>query len=386
MRNNYLFIFVFTLFYSSSVFAQNPMFPELAPNLIPNPGFEKLSSKVNTTLESYLQFRKYMLAWRSPTRTTPDLILREKDNTNKGSGKNNDLPRSGKIAVAIITDNPQVADTRTDTYREYIQTKLKTPLKIGEKYHIEFWVKKSYNAKLVSNNIGFIFGSAPVSNTNYEALLNEPSYNHSEVINHKKTEWVKIETEFEATSDYTYLMIGNFYNNQKTKVKSYHEGEWNNAYYLIDDVNLFQMSNLESIPEPEPIEEIIEEPIEETIETMKVEVGKIVKLENIFFETAKSTLLPTSFEELDKLLILLNNNPTMEISIMGHTDSRGEVNYNLNLSINRAKAVYEYLLNNNIEVARLTFEGFGLERPVDTNDTAEGRQMNRRVEFMITKE
>ena len=371
--------FVFTLL-SFQCFSQNPEFPELAPNLISNPGFEKLSGTVNPSLEPYLQFRYHMMGWRSPTRTTPDLVWVDEIFVSKGDEEVDDygydVPHSGQHAVAIITDNPQVATTRTDTYREYIQTKLKESLKIGERYHIEFWVKKMSNAKLVSNNIGFALGFEKFYNDDYEPLLYlEPLHNENKVINAKKPEWIKIETEFEADSDYSYLTIGNFFDNEKTIVQDYHEGEWNNAYYMVDDVNLYQITNLE----PEPI-------VEESLETIEVEVGKVIELENIFFETAKWDLLPESFVELNELVNLMNLHPTMEIAIMGHTDSRGSASYNLTLSMNRAKAVYDYLIQNEIEAARITSAGFGLERPIATNDTSEGRQMNRRVEFMITKE
>ena len=76
----------------------------------------------------------------------------------------------------------------------------------------------------------------------------------------------------------------------------------------------------------------------------------------------------------------------MEIAIHGHTDDRGDDNYNLNLSKNRAEAVYKYLTSQGaIAKERLSFEGFGEKKPVATNETPEGRQINRRVEFVVTK-
>ena len=87
--------------------------------------------------------------------------------------------------------------------------------------------------------------------------------------------------------------------------------------------------------------------------------------------------------ELDKLKKLLNDNPTLRIRINGHTDNVGTDNDNLNLSANRAKSVYEYLIQKGIAASRLEYKGFGESKPVATNDTAEGRQENRRTEFEL---
>ena len=74
----------------------------------------------------------------------------------------------------------------------------------------------------------------------------------------------------------------------------------------------------------------------------------------------------------------------MHIEIRGHTDSKGSDSYNLRLSENRAKAVFEYLISKGISEKRLQYKGYGKTMPIDTNDTEEGRANNRRVEFKIT--
>ena len=73
----------------------------------------------------------------------------------------------------------------------------------------------------------------------------------------------------------------------------------------------------------------------------------------------------------------------MRIEIGGHTDSKGSDSYNLRLSENRAKAVYDYLILKGISEKRLQYKGYGKNKPIDTNDTEEGRANNRRVEFQI---
>jgi len=115
----------------------------------------------------------------------------------------------------------------------------------------------------------------------------------------------------------------------------------------------------------------------------KVKVGEKVILRNIFFELNKATLTPASYEELGRVLKLLESNPTLRIEISGHTDNVGSFQVNQRLSEARAKAVIDYLVGNGIEPDRLEYAGYAFSRPVATNDTAEGRAQNRRVEFEI---
>ncbi|MBC8146608.1 MAG: OmpA family protein, partial [Bacteroidetes bacterium] len=90
-----------------------------------------------------------------------------------------------------------------------------------------------------------------------------------------------------------------------------------------------------------------------------------------------------SINELERLAKLLSDFPTLKIEISGHTDSIGTPEYNLELSIARAKSVVSYLVKKGISENRLTYVGYGSQKPVATNETEAGRQMNRRSEFKI---
>lgn len=116
-----------------------------------------------------------------------------------------------------------------------------------------------------------------------------------------------------------------------------------------------------------------------------VEIGETIRLNNIFFETAKWDLLPTSFVELDKLVKILSDNPLMEITIAGHTDNVGNDDANQTLSANRAKSVVDYLVSKGIMANRFQQAGYGETKPLASNDTDEGKALNRRVEFTINK-
>lgn len=116
-----------------------------------------------------------------------------------------------------------------------------------------------------------------------------------------------------------------------------------------------------------------------------IEIGSVVRLNNVFFDFDKANLRSESFVELDRVVKLLSENPSIEIELSAHTDSKGSDEYNLRLSDSRAKSVMEYILSKGIAPGRVAAQGFGETKPVAENDTEENRQLNRRVEFKIVK-
>lgn len=125
------------------------------------------------------------------------------------------------------------------------------------------------------------------------------------------------------------------------------------------------------------------EEVHRDLKLAPIKVGQVVRLNNVFFDFGNATLKPESSEELDRVVKLLTENPTMKIDIAGHTDNVGSDEDNRKLSDDRAKAVYDYLVAKGIDASRLSWKGFGESEPVETNDTEEGRARNRRVEFTI---
>ncbi len=115
----------------------------------------------------------------------------------------------------------------------------------------------------------------------------------------------------------------------------------------------------------------------------KINRGESVNLNNIFFDFDKFVLREKSKTELKKIIAFLNAYPDIKIEIEGHTDNVGSAQYNLELSRNRALSVYEYLLENGIADNRVYYKGYGMEKPIATNETEEGRQQNRRIAFKI---
>jgi outer membrane protein OmpA-like peptidoglycan-associated protein len=115
----------------------------------------------------------------------------------------------------------------------------------------------------------------------------------------------------------------------------------------------------------------------------KVKVGKKVVLNNIFFQLGKAVLTPSSYAELNKLVKILEDNPTMKVEISGHTDNTGSPVINAKLSTDRSRAVVDYLAAKGVDRSRLTYVGIGSDQPVADNATEAGRAKNRRVEFKI---
>lgn len=116
-----------------------------------------------------------------------------------------------------------------------------------------------------------------------------------------------------------------------------------------------------------------------------IEIGAVVRLNNVFFDFDKWNLRPESYIELDRVVKLLTENLSIEIEMSAHTDSRGNDDYNFKLSDNRARSVMEYILSKGIAPKRIASKGYGETKPVVPNDTDENRQLNRRVEFIILK-
>jgi outer membrane protein OmpA-like peptidoglycan-associated protein len=122
---------------------------------------------------------------------------------------------------------------------------------------------------------------------------------------------------------------------------------------------------------------------EKNIPLQPIEVNASVVLKNIFFDINKYEIKTTSQVELDKIVQLLTDNPTVKIQLAGHTDNIGNAADNLKLSENRSKAVINYLVNKGIDAKRLSPKGYGASQPVADNKTEEGRAINRRTELKV---
>jgi outer membrane protein OmpA-like peptidoglycan-associated protein len=125
------------------------------------------------------------------------------------------------------------------------------------------------------------------------------------------------------------------------------------------------------------------EPIHIDIFLKPIRSGTTSTMNNIFFDVDEYKIKQKSSTELNKTVLFLQTNPSIRIEIAGHTDNSGSDSHNQQLSLNRAKAVYEFLINQEINPKQLGYKGYGSTVPVAPNDSEENRQLNRRIEFRI---
>lgn len=188
--------------------------------------------------------------------------------------------------------------------------------------------------------------------------------------------WVKLETEFKAIGNERFLIIGTKDSKKYIQIintdssrfdRRQHNGNRLYAFnlkYGIDNVGLCKKNSFEKI-----------------MDSLKVNDSFV--LENIYFEFEKANLNENSFPTLLKFSDYLETNETIKIEIQGHTDNVGSKEFNDTLSTERAKSVRNYLIENGISENRITFVGFGYDKPISSNDNDSGRQLNRRVEIKL---
>jgi len=116
---------------------------------------------------------------------------------------------------------------------------------------------------------------------------------------------------------------------------------------------------------------------------LEADEQKVIQLKHVFFETGSSQLKEISKYELDNVTTLMNSNNKVVVELSGHTDSTGDDDSNMTLSQSRAESVRNYLLGKGISDVSIVAKGYGETAPIDTNETAEGRQANRRTELKI---
>ncbi|MBT8264154.1 MAG: OmpA family protein, partial [Muriicola sp.] len=172
-----------------------------------------------------------------------------------------------------------------------------------------------------------------------------------------------------------YLILGNFKSNARTRKFLFKKGAKQGAYYYIDMVSL-KSKNQSSL---QPVVDV--ETNNESYELNKTHLFK-----HVLFDFDKYTLLSSAKEHLKKTYDYLEEDPSLRMVIHGHTDNIGTPGYNHRLSNKRCKAVADYFLALGLAEDRISWEGHGGTLPITENTSAAGRQKNRRVEFILTKQ
>ncbi|MBV6405773.1 MAG: OmpA family protein [Flavobacteriales bacterium] len=370
---------------------QRALNADTMPNLVPNAGFEETKRLQCAWTQDAGKFnQEVMVAWTSPTETTPDhFSLRNDPGCWSHPGKRTGgraRPHGGEAMAGIKT----WGRGNTPTYwHEYLQVELTTPLEAGVRYVAECQVMRASFSNEASNNIGLLLTSVPVRTRDCLPLYLTPTVNEDRVV--RKGGWHKVSGVFEAVGGERFLLIGNFYGDEATQHERFPEGE-RGAYYFVDDVNV-RVAPPGSTVSPRPKESVPPPPkvrvadhtgtAQVDLPRVEPEVGKSIRLDNIFFDFDKAELKAESHEELEKVVHLMTDYPHLRIEIGAHTDDQGSEAYNIRLSNDRAKAVVDHLIKEKVDAGRLSWKGYGKSRPVADNATEEGRAKNRRVEFTV---
>ncbi|MBK8555126.1 MAG: OmpA family protein [Lewinellaceae bacterium] len=347
--------------------------PGNGDNIVPNPGFERFVGKPERWFYSGSDFRKGPKYWFSATTASPDAygpgIKVPRDWAEKGFGNQN--PHRGKGMAGITVYG---CTNGKPHCREYIQVQLAEPLVIGQHYYVAFWAAALKKGMYI-NKLGAYFSISPIARTTDEILVRKAQCESDTLVQPLKTgDWVRVSGFFEARYEAEHIIIGNFNEDEQTQALQPLENGYSYAYYYIDDVVVKKVPPFLSVPvKPDDLS------------VQPLGKGKTFQLKNIYFEFDRSELMPRSYVELAKLQKILTDHPGMQISIVGHTDSLGSDAYNETLALQRANAVVQHLRQNGISASRLKAIGAGEKKPIASNDTEEGRALNRRVEFIIDR-
>ena len=308
-----------------------------------------------------------MRYWRSPTVASPDAYNKDVRVpghwADKGFGEM--TPYKGEAMVGITVYGCSEGKPHC---REYLQTQLIEGLIPGQGYEFSMQVSALPRA-LRASMFGVLFTREPIQVELDQRLDFKPDFVFEEIVE-AAGEWAELRFRFTAKEEAAYICIGNFFMDKDTPTQSptAEKGEFQYAYYYIDELSLRKTNPILKTQKPE-----------DDLSNKSLVRGESFVLKNVYFDTDSDELQPRSFVELDKLLALLRKFPEVNILIVGHTDNEGTAAYNEDLSQRRASTVMRYLTDREISASRLSAEGRGQREPVASNDNPEGRQLNRRV-------
>ena len=339
-------------------------------NLIPNPGFEEFSFFPLGWYYKGEHYSELVRFWTSPTGASPDAY--DKNVIVPSSWKKNGFgetkPHTGKSMSGITLYG---CENGKPHCREYLQVSLKEKLVPGQRYELVFYYSP-LKRSLQIDRLGVVFVEEPIHKDEDVSLDYLNGQYLPEFVNPKPMEWEKYDFFFVAHHEAAYLIIGNFDKDHFTDIVKPKGDPLPFAYYYIDDVSLRKLP---------PIKNFDANRI--SLESRTLSAGLTIDLDNIYFDTDKTDFHPQSFSQLYELLQLMNKHTSMSIEVRGHTDDQGTDEYNQVLSNNRAKAVVDFLSENDIKSNRVNYKGYGRTIPIEDNATEEGRSQNRRVEFLI---
>jgi outer membrane protein OmpA-like peptidoglycan-associated protein len=264
---------------------------------------------------------------------------------------------------------------------EFLSTQLKEPLEFNKTYCLKVFVRLKEDCFYGVNAMGALLSNEiPPQYQLIQGDVKPSIKHHGGSILSYKTKWMLLSCTYTAKGNEEYLTLGSF-TNSDTMQKKHLKGDKLESYYFFDNIQLFAIEKLEECPCNMGKKEKRELP--EPPEEVEKDEPKTFVIRNVFFDNDKWDLLPESFDALDSLYEVIDNNNFKRIEISGHTSNTGSRERNLLLSKNRAEAVKKYLVKRGLPVTLFICKGYGPDQPIADNETEEGRAENRRVEFTI---
>lgn len=350
-----------------------------ANNLVPNSSFEQYKGLPDGPGEAAGK----LAIWRIPVGSGPtDYYHQDAKSDMVRIPKNNfgyQKPHSGKAYAGICI---------TKKSREYLQVDLLRPLEKGKQYEVKVFISCADRFGLSKvNEFGILFSQKKMFIPENEYMNIAPKIVFKKKNSYKnKKRWEELSVIYTADGTEKVMTFGSFLYQKKLAFeedKTKHgkiKGLSKYAHYYVDDISIIPLvidtAMISSAPIVLPKEEK-----KDSVPEHEFKIGNTYIFNNIQFETGKSKLLSKAFPELDDLITYLEQNKNTKIIITGHTDSMGDPEDNLKLSLERAKTVMLYLVSKNIDEERLMIEGKGDTYPIVSNDTDAGRERNRRVEI-----
>jgi outer membrane protein OmpA-like peptidoglycan-associated protein len=244
--------------------------------------------------------------------------------------------------------------------------------------------KSVQNATVLFKSINYALDSATFQTKtdkegNYK--INIPIYLKSKVESEKqvtsnyqtkpKNETIfDIEIRYQNKLAYQDQISLNPYNLAQRNSKSYII----NAYLYVEEEGVYQTEN-----QSENVKLL-----QKLADNSDINKGKSIILKNIYFENGNAILKQESYQMLEDIAVFLNENKSLNLEVIGHTDNVGNASQNLILSKERAKSIIDFLVSKGVEKTRLKSNGYGQEKPIASNDDEiEGRELNRRIEVRV---
>jgi OmpA-OmpF porin, OOP family len=362
--------------------------PLKSQNLVINPSFEQF---INFDTAKFIGWHKVQIS------DTPDYFNLGNSNPfnnifNKYIGGINPKSGTGFVGIFCYRVNP---DRNIKNIREIIETSLSSTLEKDSLYKVEISLCLDAESNIAIKNFGVYFSNSlnQVSKDNHSFSIKPQIEFNSSFLDSTKS-WITLQSFYKAGGFEKYLAIGNFLPDRSTTIKKMtpqkvqgKKEKWDliknekSAYYYVDDVVVQKVT----IARNQPV--LDHEKNEQSNDTLfkinEITIDSSIVLKNIIFEFNKSDLLPESYYEINKLYRLMISNPNIRIKLEGHTDNVGGYDFNLKLSVRRVESVTAYLINKGIDPNRVEFAGYSYSFPLESNQTEEGRKINRRVTFKI---